>query len=129
MSFNDYKPQEVTIETDSTPITLRGLNVDDLSGLIQRHGALIETWFEGEIDPMLTVTHAPALVADMIACAAGQPDAVDKAAQMPIGLQARAIAEVFKLTFREADMGNAVRLFVKGFTDAKQPTARTNRAT
>lgn len=129
MSFNDYKPKEVTIETDSAEITLRGINSDDLSGLIQRHGALIETLFEGELDPMLIITKAPALVADMIACSAGQPDAIDKAASMPIGLQVRAISEVFKLTFNEVDMGNAVRLFVKSFAGAIQPTTQGNRDT
>lgn len=124
MSFNDYKPQQVTIETHAAPITLRGLNVEDVTGLIRRHGALIESWFEGEIDPMHTITAAPGLVADMIACAADCPDAVDKAAQMPIGLQARAISEIFKLTFTEIEMGNAVRLFVEAF--AKQPANPTN---
>lgn len=112
MSFNDYKPQEIILETSTGNITLRGINADDLTGLIQRHGALIETWFEGEPDPMQTINKAPALVADMIACAAGDPSAVDVAAKMPIGLQIRAITAVFKLTFEEVDMGNVLRLFM-----------------
>lgn len=113
MSFNDYKPQEVTLETPTGNITLRGINAEDLTGLIQRHGALIETWFEGDVDPMQTFNKAPALVADMIACAAGDPGAIDTAAKMPIGLQIRAITAVFKLTFDEVDMGNVLRLFMQ----------------
>lgn len=128
MSFDNYQPQTATIKTAGGEINLRGLNVDDLSGLIYRHGGLIETWFEGEVDMVQTVAKAPALVADMIACAAGQPEAIDKAAQMPVGLQVRAISEVFRLTFSEADMGELVRLFVQKFAEAKQPTTMESRA-
>ncbi len=124
MSFNDYKPQEITLETSTGDITLRGVNADDLTGLVQRHGALIETWFEGEPDLMQTISKAPALVADMIACAAGDPSAIDIAAKMPIGLQIRAITAVFKLTFDEVDMGNVSRLFMQ--KSAGQPMT-TNR--
>lgn len=124
MSFNDYKPQEITLETSTGDITLRGVNADDLTGLVQRHGALIETWFEGEPDLMQTISKAPALVADMIACAAGDPSAIDIAAKMPIGLQIRAITAVFKLTFDEVDMGNVLRLFMQ--KSAGQPMT-TNR--
>ena len=128
MSFSEYQAPTSTLETKSGPIVLRGLNTDDISGLIQRHGALIETWFEGQIDPAQTVAAAPALVADMIACAAGQPEAVDKAASMPIGLQVLAISEVFKLTFSEVDLGNAWRQFV-AIASARLPTNPGNRVT
>lgn len=120
MSFN-YKPQEITIETSTGNITLRGINSDDLTGLVQRHGALLETWFEGEVDPMETLNKAPALVADMIACAAGDPQSVDVAVKMPIGLQIRAITAVFKLTFEEVNMGNVGRLFMLR-AGTEQPT-------
>lgn len=120
MSFNDYKPPEITIDTSSGGITLRGISADDLTGLVQRHGAMLETWFEGA-DPMQTISKAPALVADMIACAAGEPGAVDMAAKMPIGLQVRALSAVFKLTFEDADMGNVLRLFAMSHA-GEQPT-------
>lgn len=80
MSFNDYTPPQTTLPAGAGSITLRGLNTDDLSGLIRRHGALIESWFEGEINLAETIDKAPELVADMIACAAGEPEAVDRAA-------------------------------------------------
>lgn len=128
MSFHEYTPPTVTLETNSTPITLRGLNTDDLTGLIQRHGALIETWFEGEIDFSETLVKAPRMVADMIACAAGEPEAVDIAASMPITLQLRAIAEVFRLTFSEIELGNIVRLFVTTFAGTEQPMTMQTRS-
>lgn len=118
MSFSDYKPQEITVHG----VTLRGITADDLTGLVQRHGALIETWFEGDPDPMHTINKAPALVADMIACAAGDPNAIETAAKMPLGVQIRALTAVFQLTFDEIDMGNVFRLFVQTFAGTQQPT-------
>lgn len=126
MSFSDYKAPSTVIDTPNGDFIVHGLSVDDLSGLIQRHGALIETWFEGDIDPAQTVIKAPALVADIIACGAGQPEDAAKAAAMPIGLQIRVFSEIAKLTFSEVDMGNALRLFVTTFAGTKQP-GQSNR--
>lgn len=120
MAF-DYTPPTFTVESKHGNLTLRGLNVDDLGYLIQRHGELMNLVFEGDISVDGLLQKAPALCADMIACAAEDKAAADKAARLPLGLQLFVLTKVCELTFSEADMGNVLRLFVAAAKSASSP--------
>lgn len=116
MTLNNYTPPQVTIQTACGPLIFRGLTPDDMSTLVFKHGGIIETWFEGEVNLMQSLNRAPAVMADVIAMAAGQPESAPQAALLPIGLQVRACSEIIKLTFGELDMTGPVGDFVAAFT-------------
>lgn len=118
MAFN-YTPPTYTLNAGSAEITLRGLNVDDLGYLIERHGELVDLILAPAFDVGEILKRAPGLAADVIACAAEDRAAADRAATLPLGLQLTALLEVWRLSFQEVDMGEALRLFVE--TMAKRP--------
>lgn len=120
MSFN-YTPPTETVETNGGTITVRGLSFDDLHTLYQRgHGESLAPFLTGELNIGELVTDAPALVVDVIALAADSPDAAPAIARLPIAVQTRVLAAVYRLTFGEFDMGNLFRLLAKTIVNAQQ---------
>ena len=117
MSFVEFAPQKSTVRTSNgNSFDVRGLNVVDFCYLVERHGELLDIWFEAGITITDILNRAPALVADVIACAADERDQTEKAASLPLGLQYRALSEIFRLTFSEVDLGKAVGAFLSNVT-------------
>ena len=124
MSFIEFAPQTSTIQaSNGNSFDVRGLNVVDFGYLVEQHGELLDIWFETGVTITDILNRAPALVADVIACAADEREQSEKAASLPIGLQYRALSEIFRLTFSEVDMGKVMGAFLAGVAQA--PTRST----
>lgn len=117
----DYTPETYThtLKNGET-ITVRGLSLEHMGALVRDNGELMEMAFEGTGTALKVVTHAPALAAQMIALGAGDPKGIDTAARLPFPLQLVLVAEIFRLTFGEIPMGNAVRLLMEILMSLKQ---------
>lgn len=110
MSFSNFTIPTATIETAGGSITVRGLAFDDLHQLIQRgHGEALTPLLSGDLNIADLIADAPALVADVIALAADEPDAAATIARLPISLQTRLLTDVYRLTLGDVDMGNLWR--------------------
>jgi hypothetical protein len=120
MSAFEYVPPKSTTSSNGMTVEVRGLNVVDFGYLIERHGDLLDIWFEEGITISEILNRAPRLVADVIACASDERDQAQKAAALPLGLQCMALSEIFRLTFSEVDMGKVMGAFLVGTT--KVPT-------
>lgn len=121
MSIEFTEPSYTHTTRDGQTITVKAINMDGLSTLMQRNGELLEIVFEGGAKAADILTRAPRLAADMIAVAAGEPDAADKAARLPFPLQMILLTEIYRLTFGELDMGEGIGLFMTLFKGLKQP--------
>lgn len=128
MTIDFTEPSYTHTTRDGQTITVKAINMDGLSTLMQRNGELMEIVFEGGATAADILTRAPRLAAGMIAVAAGEPDATDKAARLPFPLQMILLTEIYRLTFGEIDLGNGIALFMtlaKGMRqgDPKNPPA------
>ena len=121
MALSNFTVPTTTIETAGGSITVRGLAFDDLHQLIQRgHGEALTPLLAGDMHIADLIADAPALVADVIALAADEPDAAPTIARLPISLQNRLLTDVYRLTLGDVDMGNLWRLLAQTIVNVKQ---------
>ena len=121
-----YIPPSVVIPVaDGQELEFRGLNVGDVDYVFARHGADLMKVFEGEVDPMRLMTIAPSLAADIIACASGDRTATEAASRIPFPLAVALLSEIYKLTFQDIDLGNAVRLILAAMQDRAKQQSQT----
>ena len=85
-------------------IELRALSMDDLAALVRDHAPAIadavRTFRGDQVAAILTIAGAvPAVVAHVVALAAGEPDAVATARRLPLGIIHRALCIIDRLTF------------------------------
>jgi len=114
MGLKHIKLPEATVEFPGGDFAVRGLSLDDISFLIQRHGQKLQSLFSefvsknGEVTveavasfalPLLQ--SAPEIAAEMIACATGEvdADAVKIASALPFPTQLDALEKLASLTF------------------------------
>lgn len=126
MGLKSYTTPRTTIQLDpSNSIAVRGLNLEDISFLVQVHkgdvDAVVEA-FKGRVGTDATpdgVTKAvqeqgeamllnllqqfPLLAANVIAVAADEVDAWENAGALPLPKQVEAIFAIAKLTFEDVD--------------------------
>lgn len=115
MRLRDLKLPEAKIELPDGGFVVRGLCLNDIMYLVQRHGAGLQSAFatmmatEGDLTtdsvaafagPLLQT--APDIAAEVIACASGDPEAADVAARLPFPTQIEALEKIAKLTFDAA---------------------------
>jgi hypothetical protein len=118
MSLRDYVIQTRTIPTgNGHAFTVRALGFDDiLHLLVERHG-LVETGLslfgESGFNPanaeaeevrafaLQLMSKTPELVAELIACAADEPDMAPTALRLPAPVQLEAFMAAYELTFTE----------------------------
>ena len=116
MGLADYTPERAEITRKGKPlISVRGLNLDDLKRLVAAHlddlrelarllkGAQEQVFATLAQDGLILklATEIPALAHEIIAIAADQPDDSSAAARLPLGLQARALDHILRLTFED----------------------------
>jgi len=112
MALRDIKIPTVTIAAPGGEFTVRGLSLDDVAWLVQRHGAALNALFarfvaeeheltaEGVSEVALPVIQeAPGLAAELIACAADDPQARDVVRTLPFPVQVEAVEQIAQLTF------------------------------
>lgn len=103
---------EATIEFPGGNFAVRGLSLDDIAFLVQRHGAKLQEMFtsftkgSGELSTeavasfaLPLVQAAPEIAAELIACASGAPEDADIAARLPLPVQLDALEKLVDLTF------------------------------
>lgn len=109
MGLRDITLPTETISVGRASFTVRGLSFDDLTSLIGRHQAALESLIDryqekgsdAEVLQFL-VRETPALAAQIIALASDEPDQEDAARKLPLPKQVDALTAVAKLTFEEA---------------------------
>lgn len=149
MSLKNYTAPRKDIPLgNGESVSVRGLNLEDISFLVQVHHAdvdrLVETFrgrlqgaaSGGQVDPakveqairdnssgMLVnfVQHFPLLVANVIALAADEPNAWENATKLPIPVQTEAVVEIARLTFEDY---NGFKKFVGNVVAAAQSVAK-----
>lgn len=116
MALADYTPPRLAVPFKGGEFSVRGLALDDLALLMRNHysdiNALVDVFAKDttEEQPVAAITkhavalikEAPGLVANLIAIACDEPDAVDNARKLMMPVQVRAIETIAKLTFEEA---------------------------
>jgi hypothetical protein len=103
-------------DEDSKGLMLRGLNTDDITGLLSDHLGAIANAVDlfrknGELQGLMNSADrfvisvlkiTPGLAAGIIACAADQPDKEDAARRLSFGFQMRALSEIMRMTLEDA---------------------------
>lgn len=122
MGLKDIKIRTRTVKISGESVALRGLSTADISFLIDAYGST----FTGQVDEAIATLSsgtgdlqgsltralaiAPDLVADVIALAANEPDAVDIVKNLPAPDQLEALNVIGSLMFEEPD---SVKKFAK----------------
>lgn len=114
MPLADYTPETRAIPLASgKSFNVSGLSLSHLEILVRTHLPDIKELFSlfesgGNFDAdgikalcLTLATRAPGFVANVIALAAGETDATDKAARLPFPTQLLALTEIFEITFTE----------------------------
>lgn len=113
MGLKHLKLPEAHIELPGGGFAVRGLSLNDIAFLVQRHGAKLQALFTqfttnatGEISTeavaafaLPLIQAAPEIAAELIACASGDPDDADIAASLPFPVQVEALEKLASLTF------------------------------
>lgn len=103
---------EATIEFSGGNFAVRGLSLDIIAHLVQRHGEKMQSLFtnflkgSGEITSetvasfaLPLIQAAPDIAAELIACASGDPEDAEIAARLPLPVQLEALEQLVALTF------------------------------
>lgn len=110
------KKAAVSLGGENAPLMLRGISLDDVTGLLGTHLPEIEKIFEMYNKPdvsehamaetlktaVVIVKDAPNIVGQMIARCADEPDMSDVARTLPVDIQIECIEKILTLTFEEA---------------------------
>ena len=129
MALKDFVlPTEEVQLPDGSTFAVRGLSLEDITTLISKHGPVLEQFFRRYADnqdanPMEVgmglIEQAPALVAQIIAIAADEPDAADRVRKFPLTVQQDALEKLGKLTF---DASGGPKKFVEAVIRLVQST-------
>lgn len=122
MSLSDYQPETAVIAIPGGEFSVRALGVGDLTLVFRTYmedmeavGRILEGQINGRIltpaiglaIAMDLIRLAPNFVSAVIALAAGEPEAVDKAAKLPLHAQVAALSAIARMTFQDVNgLGN-----------------------
>lgn len=112
MGLKQIKFPEAKVELPGDDsFVVRGLSLNDIAILVQRHGKRLSELFtqfsqQNELTTdavaafaLPLIQTAPEIVAELIACASGDPDDAELAAQLPFPVQIDALEKLARLTF------------------------------
>lgn len=116
MSLSDYTPERAEVVFKGGSFSVRGLALDDVTGLMKSFGSDLESMIGIYINgvnndqsvammaqyAIALAKEAPGFVANVIARASDEPDAVDNARGLSMPTQVAALKEIGRLTFEEA---------------------------
>lgn len=128
MGLKDYVAQRAEIKTSSTTLSVRGLTLPDVSRLIVLHLNGIEATYARfqEIKKQVFSRSAsdqffiqammdfPEMIAEVISIGCDEPDELELAAKLPVGVQLECLHKIVTLTFEEA--GGLKNLFASLIT-------------
>jgi len=113
--------KEVVIVVNDHEFSVRGLTVCGLAKIASTFKSELVGLFEGTSDLDQMLIGSPLFVATVISHASGEPDQVDKAKELPAGVQLMALKEIWDLTVGEPEeLGKLVRM-VKSAMDKMAP--------
>lgn len=120
MGLKHLKLEEAVVEVPGGEFAVRGLNLNDIAFLVQRHGATLQSIFtqflqqpaDGELTTdrvaafaLPLITAAPRIAAEVVACASVKPweevteDDLKGAYSLPMPSQLEALEHIARLTF------------------------------
>lgn len=119
----DFEPIRETVSSGKMSISVRGLSLVDISQILATHGddldsllELYDQYGDGQFTNIAfgryitnLLTDGPALVAHAIALAMDEPELVERAQRLPLGLQLEAAKTIGRLTLVE--VGGVKKLF------------------
>jgi len=130
--LKDITVPSETITIADTTFTVQGLTLADLTDLLQSHQEAITALFNGERTLGTVLEESPQLAASMVARAAGEPDAADTVARLPVGVQLTALEHVWDLTVPDEEALGKVVSRVANVVEQVQSnpaTSTTNNVT
>lgn len=114
MALSDFTPERHEVKLNKGSFHVTGLSLDAVAKLLKTHLGEMETVFDmvtgsfksvEEIDTAglahRLITESPGLAANIIACAAGEPEAAAQAAMLPFPVQVETLQAIGRLTFEE----------------------------
>lgn len=116
MALSDFTPERITVEYKGKPLMkVRGLNLDDVSLLVQTHLADLQRLYELVQDGsqnlferlnadgfvIKLIGDMPVLAANLIAIAADEPENFAQARTLPLPLQVMVVRTIVSLTFED----------------------------
>ncbi len=111
MGLKELRLPEAKVELPDGGFVVRGLSLNDVSILVQRHGKRLSELFQqfteqGDLTTetvaafaLPLIQSAPEIAAELIACAAGDPDDAEIAGRLPFPVQIDALEKIANLTF------------------------------
>jgi hypothetical protein len=115
MALADFQPASHEVKLQGGSFRVMGLSLTSISRLVEYHLDDLEALFnflknadkikaDADMRPiaLALVQHAPGLVANIIALAAGEPDSAKQAEQIPAPIQVDLLMKIGDLTFTEA---------------------------
>lgn len=87
-----------TIVVGDDSFEVKGLTIEGVANLLKVNASIVNDLFNGNLSLDGVLKSAPAFAAVIIATAAGEPDAVENAAQLPAGTQIEALEAIWNMT-------------------------------
>jgi len=104
MSLRDIVDIAVTIKVnDKQSFDVRGLSTQDLAILSVDYDKNLTDLFSGNVEFSKMIKDAPLFAAKIIAIAADDPEGLERASKLVFGVQAKALKEIYDLTFPDED--------------------------
>ncbi|WP_041795056.1 phage pre-tape measure protein [Pararhodospirillum photometricum] len=107
----DIAPATRSVAVGDTSLTVGGLTVTDIAGLVRPFHGLASAFDGGEIDAEALLAQGPAVVGAVLACATGtpgNPQAEAIGARLPAGHEVELLAAVVEMTFPGEDPAGVV---------------------
>jgi hypothetical protein len=142
MSLKNLAPLTATIPFGENSLTVRGLALADLSTIIRQEGAFIGrelksltemAFLDGDLSPGDAVSMAgtlldksPPLAAAMIAAGCdegGEPEAINIAMRLPLGVQLAALEAIVKMTFAGSSPQRTIETVVQAIRSTSALTS------
>lgn len=108
MSLKNFKLPTVDVQLmDGFSIAVRGLSTPDIEQLVRKYRPEAEALFamvkddKSDLSTLVSkaLGMAPRVFGEVIAVATDEPDAVEEATKLPIGLQIKVLTAVVQMTF------------------------------
>lgn len=103
MALKDIINSPVTVDAPEyrTSFTVRGITLGEIAQLTRDHTEAVKLMVEGDFNMVKLVEEFPKFVADIIG--AGTGEGADVAAQLPAGIQLKALEAIWKQTSLDTD--------------------------
>ena len=121
MALKDFVPPSKAIKAGDTEFSVRGLSMQDIVYLIDSHREEMELLFSGRAHLPSLIHENQDFVGHAIAYAADEPDEIEQAKKLPLGIQVEAFLAIWEMSQIDTEeLGNVLSGFVTGATVLRQ---------